>query len=721
MLCLTCLLVCLACKQSNEQQTIEIALRDSGEKTPSATKESVIQEIDQNIRYNPEKTIVLIYYFSNLSGVDEYDYLSQALIDYVRSSTLAKGNLEFVDPEVLASKLKLKGISNVRNLSIGSVMSMARELNADYVITGNFRLRSADIILSATMRRVQDGFIVSEAKQAGKVEELFHAIRNLTDDLFTNLQERQDLVIETRPPPMHDPQAYKLYQKGIAAYKDYQQSRSVEYLNEVIARDPTFGNAYIYLMLAYQQLNYGKFREVLEQAAEMKDKFCHTSRLLVDMFQAALRNDLNERNRIAKDLLENHANELEPHLQIVLISTLHNQSGSFDSDPFVEALQKHIQRYPFEDAAYNLLGYAFMNRGDYENAAKYLNQYAVIRPNQPNPHDSLGDMYKLLGNYPAAEQEYKKALIVDKHFYYSYMNLLTIADITYGDEQIFAFSKDYFYRFMNDAEPSGNAFLQLGAAFLLLVDEIQYVDMPVLMSYVLYLARNGYSQEAAELTDKVYQRLSKDGTPADRLNELDTYSAGAFALMHLYTNLARERDVRSFVQAFPDQQRMAELLLVQLLLFNDDSDKQEYLLRLHKQVVDGLCEDTRKQYAPISSYALTTALANGDYKQASERYGKIWRRMDYQMRNYLSLFLHLQLNDIKDPADLDMLEENLRKDRTTIFHYNLLHGMLLELRGKGDDALKEYKKLYDFIAKNSRGVYNYHLPLLKRRIDTLEP
>ena len=55
--------------------------------------------------------------------------------------------------------------------------------------------------------------------------------------------------------------------------------------------------------------------------------------------------------------------------------------------------------------AYNQLGYIAMASGRFVEAEEYFTSYRFVAPDQANPHDSLGELYLLLGRPDVVEVE----------------------------------------------------------------------------------------------------------------------------------------------------------------------------------------------------------------------------------------------------------------------------------------------------------------------------
>lgn len=73
--------------------------------------------------------------------------------------------------------------------------------------------------------------------------------------------------------------------------------------------------------------------------------------------------------------------------------------------------------------AYNQMAYLYSRRGDYPKALESAGKYVELLPNQPNPHDSYGEMLRLSGRFDEALEQYHMALKIDPTFYISQKEL----------------------------------------------------------------------------------------------------------------------------------------------------------------------------------------------------------------------------------------------------------------------------------------------------------
>lgn len=62
------------------------------------------------------------------------------------------------------------------------------------------------------------------------------------------------------------------------------------------------------------------------------------------------------------------------------------------------------------------LGYAYLYEADYDLAEKSFQKYISLKPEQPNPYDSLADLYSIQGDFEKAIDYYRKALAKEPDF-----------------------------------------------------------------------------------------------------------------------------------------------------------------------------------------------------------------------------------------------------------------------------------------------------------------
>src|SRR5262249_33671719 len=78
---------------------------------------------------------------------------------------------------------------------------------------------------------------------------------------------------------------------------------------------------------------------------------------------------------------------------------------------------------------YNILGYAYRQQGDYQDAEQAFKKYVELIPADPNPYDSYAELLLKMGRFQDSIEQYRKALSMDPHFMASHFGIS--ADLMY--------------------------------------------------------------------------------------------------------------------------------------------------------------------------------------------------------------------------------------------------------------------------------------------------
>jgi len=97
-------------------------------------------------------------------------------------------------------------------------------------------------------------------------------------------------------------------------------------------------------------------------------------------------------------------------------------------------LKNVLQSDPNYFPAMNNLAYCYALSGRVSLSPPLMEQYVAALPAQPNPQDSYGEIMRMLGDYPAALDHYRKALQIDPTFDTSQVGIASTYALM-GDQQ----------------------------------------------------------------------------------------------------------------------------------------------------------------------------------------------------------------------------------------------------------------------------------------------
>jgi tetratricopeptide (TPR) repeat protein len=217
-------------------------------------------------------------------------------------------------------------------------------------------------------------------------------------------------------------EAIDLCDKGsdeVQAFKFKEGARNLEAALEL---DPSLAEAAISLSYAYARMGLGdKYKKTLALADSLTLQIEDDDRRMVAQMRLAVRH----RSRFSGmlDSLMVRLEEEQPKNIHVMFTRAELLSMRGETEQEYEAWHHLLEINPNFAEAYNRLGYFEMYRGNYSLAIEHMKKYSFLAPDLANPHDSLGDVLMVIGEYEDAAVEFRAAISIQPDFYYSYLNL----------------------------------------------------------------------------------------------------------------------------------------------------------------------------------------------------------------------------------------------------------------------------------------------------------
>jgi Flp pilus assembly protein TadD len=174
---------------------------------------------------------------------------------------------------------------------------------------------------------------------------------------------------------------------------------------QAIAADPNFGSPYTLLaeMRAKQQDRTGAL-QLLQTALTHEASLQPIERVRIAMLDASLRGDSTAMERALGLFVK--ATPLDPAAWrgAAQFESLHHRYPQA-----VQAYQRALAIEPEDSTSWNELGYSAAYAGNFDLARAAIGRYRQLRPGDPNPLDTMGDIEFLAGRFADAERLYLEA------------------------------------------------------------------------------------------------------------------------------------------------------------------------------------------------------------------------------------------------------------------------------------------------------------------------
>ena len=222
------------------------------------------------------------------------------------------------------------------------------------------------------------------------------------------------------PVTTHSVTAQRAYEMGMVQREDRLfVDEGLAFFREAVKADPRFA-------LGHAALGYFTADPKEEkQESALAEKFIATAspdeQLLIRWMNGTKNGDLVPAISAMNDLLAKYPQD--KRLGNMTAEWLCSNQGAFDhGEAILVRLLKNDPRY---FPAMNNLAYCYAMSGQPSLAPPLMTEYVASLPNEPNPQDSYGEIMRMLGDYRAALDHYRKALEINPSFNPSQVGLAT--------------------------------------------------------------------------------------------------------------------------------------------------------------------------------------------------------------------------------------------------------------------------------------------------------
>ena len=210
--------------------------------------------------------------------------------------------------------------------------------------------------------------------------------------------------------------AARYFETGMVHYENHRWNFALRDWREAVALDPKFALAYTWICFTTTDP-----AEESQDRAKAKALLNHITPAEQSMVRWMA--GVHENNYVEGIQAMNDAAQAYPHdkrLNFLIGYWLYKLDEYERSKTFtLQALEDD----PAYATAYNQLGYLYSRVREYGKAIEAMEKYVKLLPNEPNPHDSYGEMLRLSGRFDDALEQYRIALKIDPTFYISQKEL----------------------------------------------------------------------------------------------------------------------------------------------------------------------------------------------------------------------------------------------------------------------------------------------------------
>jgi len=372
------------------------------------------------------KRTIAVMAFKNQTGDAAFDYLQETIPNLLITSLEQSGRFRVTTWQELKDLLRQSGKDASAALDDEAGFEVCRRAGIEtlavgfYTKAGETFVTDVKVLEAATKRPLK----TTQARGEGPASILKSQIDEISRSICRG-RGLEALKIEKAPPKIIDVttsslEAYQAYLRGRDELERFFGADAKRSLEKAISLDPEFAVAYLYLAKAHAELGDNKAQnEALEKARQFASRASEKERFYIEAsYAGAVKRDGAERRRVLEELVAKYPGEKDAD---------HELGRSYASAKLypqaLASFEKALALAPDFGPSLNEAAYVCLKMGEPAKAIPYLERYSAANPGDPNPQDSIGEMYMRTGRLDEAVAKYKEVLAAHPDFYLSWGSL----------------------------------------------------------------------------------------------------------------------------------------------------------------------------------------------------------------------------------------------------------------------------------------------------------
>ena len=191
---------------------------------------------------------------------------------------------------------------------------------------------------------------------------------------------------------------------------------SIQHFQKASSLDPHFALAELFL--ANTAPTGAEFFDHLNKAVALADGASQGEKLLILATEAGANNNAVKQREYLDQLVAAYPDDERAQFNMGNF-----YFGQQDFPKAIEHYKKATELDSTYSTAFNLLGYAYRQNGDFADAEKAFQRYIELIPKDPNPYDSYAELLLRMGRFDDSIAQYRKALEIDPNFVNAYQGI----------------------------------------------------------------------------------------------------------------------------------------------------------------------------------------------------------------------------------------------------------------------------------------------------------
>ena len=394
---------------------------------------------------------IAVLYFSNLSQDQSLNWLDNGLTDMLTTNLAQVKGLEVLSTERVLGAVQ-RASKDGKSMDPAQAQSVARDAGADAYITGALlKIGPTQLRLDVRAQDTGTGQILFSDKLEGQdVQSIFGMVDRLTASIADSFLPASDVpqkAPEIEQSSTSNVEAYRHYQLGVDYARRYLGADAIRELEEAVRLDPQFAVAMLRLADQYRlqgDLRHGN--EIQLKVEQLQSRLPRYDQLTLQAVKASRSQDPEADLAARQQLVSEFPRST---MDRGLLGNM--LAGAGKQEQALALFKQGLALDPKSEDLLNFECYTLAFGGDFDGALAANDTYTAIRPGDPNPLDTRGDILFIASRDDEAVAAYRKVLELKPDFsdYGEYLKLA----IVYTDQKKPDMANAAFQQFAQRASP----------------------------------------------------------------------------------------------------------------------------------------------------------------------------------------------------------------------------------------------------------------------------
>ena len=384
----------------------------------AATTSVVVEDEDGNTieRTVPKSAFrkrFALFYFDNESGDTTANWLQYGLPILLAIDLTQDMFVQVLSPQLLQEDFKKAGYDDGVQLPLTLQRQLTDEQHYPYFVSGNIARNEGELAVTVSLHETRRGKLIAENTVAGS--DLFDVVDQIAVQLKRDLDLPTAHIEEAEDLPIADIMTASIdsYRHFIRAFEAlvFEESwqNATKWLEASVEADPT--NAFSQLQMYVVSL-FGNDPQragiALESALQHSYKMPERVRFQVKMAYYEFNQQPEKQLAVAKLQVELFPDDIDARTVLAMMYLIRDDKDA-QTEQYEAILDLDPTRYEF----LKRLGTVAREKGDFERAAAYYEQYAEHYPDDDESYTALAGLARLQGAHQRAQELYDRALLID--------------------------------------------------------------------------------------------------------------------------------------------------------------------------------------------------------------------------------------------------------------------------------------------------------------------